>query len=178
MGLRSKAKMTGMVKVIVVGRDGEIKTFPRSWIRRLLNLPPKQMVFIHHNTITAEGDAMIADWMLATPTKTKITSVNGYMQVGTGWTGNSPKLNTRCNTSTGSFQKIDTGYPNVSGTSITYKATFPIGSLNASNINEACLLNGNTGTATSLAYAQITPAANVTENDSLAIEWTITVTGS
>lgn len=173
-----KVKMTGMVKVVVVGRDGEIKTYPRSWIRRLLGLPPKQMVILHHNTITAQGDALIADWMLASPTKTKITSVNGYMQVGTGWTGNSPKQNTRCNNSVGSFQKVDSGYPSVSGAVVTYKASFPVGSLNASGIDEVCLLNGNTSQAESLAYAQITPAVDVTSNDSLAIEWTITVQGS
>lgn len=173
-----KIKMTGMVRVVVVGRDGEIKTYPRSWIRKLLGLPPKQMMVLHHNTITAQGDALIADWMLASPTKTKITSVNGYMQVGTGWTGNSPKQNTRCNTPTGTFQKVDSGFPSAKGAVVTYKASFPAGSLDATGIDEVCLLNGNTSQAESLAYAEITPAVNVTQYDSLAIEWSITVQGS
>ena len=173
-----KVRMTGLVKVVVVDKDGEIKTYPRSWFRRLFGLPPKRMMVLHHNTITAQGDALIADWMLASPTKTKITSVNGYMQVGTGWTGNSAKQNTSCNSATGNFQKVDSGYPSVNGAVVTYKASFAAGSLNASGIDEVCLLNGNTAQAESLAYAQISPAVDVTANDSLAIEWTITVQGS
>jgi hypothetical protein len=39
-------------------------------------------------------------------------------------------------------------------------------------------LNGNTAGAISLAYAQITPAANVTSVDTLQIDWEITFTGS
>ncbi|MDR2181128.1 MAG: hypothetical protein LBN92_00445, partial [Treponema sp.] len=36
---------------------------------------------------------------------------SGYIQVGMGWTGNSTKTNTRCNTSTGSMKALDSGYP-------------------------------------------------------------------
>ena len=50
--------------------------------------------------------------------------------------------------------------------------------LNANGINEVALMNGNTSAAKCLAYAQITPAVNVTSADSLQIDWQITVSGS
>jgi hypothetical protein len=127
---------------------------------------------------------MIADSLLASPTKTKVTSSTGYIQVGTGWTGNSTKTNSRCNTPTGSMRTLDSGYPalkaawgSTGDTTITYRATFAAGSLNANGINEACLLNGNSDSANCLAYAQITPAVNVTSSDTLQILWEITILG-
>jgi hypothetical protein len=142
------------------------------------------MIQEFHNIVTREGDALIADALLAVPAKTKVTSSSGYIQIGTGWTGNSTKTNTRCNTPTGSMVSLDGGYPvlsvawgNVGDTTLTYRATFPAGSLNANGINEACLLNGNNGTAHCLAYAQITPVVNVTSADTLQILWEITILG-
>jgi hypothetical protein len=142
------------------------------------------MEFKHHNIVTREGDAMIADSLLASPTRTKVTSSNGYIQVGTGWTGNSTKNNTRCNTATGSMRALDSGYPalkaawgSIGDTTVTYRATFAAGALNANGINEACLLNGNTTTDNCLAYAQITPSVNVTSSDTLQILWEITILG-
>jgi hypothetical protein len=138
----------------------------------------------YHNIVTREGDALIVDALLASPTKTKVTSASGYIQVGTGWTGNSTKTNTRCNTATGSMKALDSGYPvlktawgSTGDTTITYRATFAAGALNANGINEACLLNGNSGSANCLAYAQITPAVNVTSSDTLQILWEITILG-
>jgi hypothetical protein len=67
---------------------------------------------------------------------------------------------------------LDDGYPALKAawgesgdTTVTYRATFAAGSLAANGINEACLLNGNSGTAHCLAYAQISPAVNVTSRD-------------
>jgi hypothetical protein len=76
-----------------------------------------------------------------------------------------------------------TGYPQLQAifpnAALTYSVTFPAGSLNASNINEAALTNGAvSGTAQCLAYAQISPAVNVTSADTLALTWTITFLGS
>jgi hypothetical protein len=137
-----------------------------------------------HNIVTREGDALIADAMLASPAKTKVSSASGYIQVGTGWTGNSTKTNTRCNTPTGSMRALDGGYPalqaawgSTGDTTLQYRATFAAGSLNASGINEACLLNGNDAQANCLAYAQITPAVNVTASDTLQILWEVTILG-
>ena len=142
------------------------------------------MVQEFHNIVTREGDALIADALLASPTKTKVTSASGFIQVGTGWTGNSTKTNTRCNTPTGTMKALDSSYPalkaawgSTGDTTITYRATFAAGALTANGVNEACLLNGNGGTANCLAYAQINPSVNVTASDTLQILWEITILG-
>jgi hypothetical protein len=142
------------------------------------------MVQEFHNIVTREGDALIADALLASPVKTMVTSTSGYIQLGTGWTGNSTKTNTRCNTSTGTMKVLDAGYPALNAawgstgdTTVTYRATFGAASLNANGINEACLLNGNNTEANCLAYAQITPAVNVTASDTLQVLWEITILG-
>ncbi len=183
--MKARYRLRGKVRVCVIGPDGSIKRHEPSFIRRLLGLPGKLMISHHHNTVTRQGEGLIADLLLATPTKTKITSSSGYIQVGTGWTGSSPKTNTRCNTPTGAMKALEAGYPSAGGAFgetgdnvLTYRAIFEAGKLNASGINEACLLNGNTSGAVSLAYAQVTPAASVTSVDTLQIEWQITFTGS
>jgi hypothetical protein len=121
---------------------------------------------------------------LATPTRTKVTSSSGFIQVGTGWTGNSVKNNTRCNTPTGSMRTLDASFPalraawgNTGDTTLTYRATFAAGALNANGINEACLLNGNVAASDCLAYAQINPSVNVTTADTLQVLWEITILG-
>jgi hypothetical protein len=79
---------------------------------------------------------------------------------------------------------LDNDYPqkkeawgNDGDTTVVYRATFPAGALNASGINECCLLNGNTGSAVSLAYAQVTPTVSVTSSDTLQIVWELTILG-
>jgi hypothetical protein len=142
------------------------------------------MVYEFSNIVTREGDALIADALLASPERTKVTSSSGFIQVGTGWTGNSTKSNTRCNTATGSMRALDSGYPalkaawgSTGDTTVTYRATFSAGTLNANGINEACLLNGNGVTANCLAYAQVNPTVNVTASDTLQVVWEITILG-
>jgi hypothetical protein len=137
-----------------------------------------------HNIVTREGDALIADALLASPAKTKVSSDSGGIQAGTGWTGNSTKTNTRCNTPAGNVKDLDGGYPQLKAawgsagdTTLVYRATFDAGSLDASGINEACLLNGNGTEAICLAYAQISPSVNVTAMDTLQIVWEITILG-
>ena len=182
--MKDRIKIKGMVTVRVLDKDGNVKRREPGWFGRLLKLKGRLMEYRRHNIVTREGDALIADALLASPTRTKITSANGYIQVGTGWTGNSTKTNTRCNTATGSMRQLESGSPNLDAawgntgdTTINYRATFPVGSLNANGINEACLLNGNGPSANCLAYAQISPAVNVTSNDSLVIWWEITILG-
>jgi hypothetical protein len=142
------------------------------------------MEYRQHNIVTREGDALIADALMPTQAKTKINGTNGYIQVGTGWTGNSTKTNTKVNTATGSAKQLDSGYPALKAawgaagdTTVTYRATFAAGALNANGINEAALLNGNGGTANCLAYAQINPSVNVTSSDTLQVLWEITILG-
>jgi hypothetical protein len=182
--MKDKLRVKGLVTVRVLDRDENVKRRPPDWFRRLLRLPGRAMEQRFHNIVTREGDALIADALLASPAKTKATSSSGYIQVGTGWTGNSAKTNTRCNTATGSMKLLDSGYPalkaawgNTGDTTVTYRATFGAGTLNANSINEACLLNGNGSSANCLAYAQITPAVNVTSADTLQILWEITILG-
>lgn len=183
--INSSNRLKGMVTVTVLDENGNIKTKPRSFLRKLLGLPAKQMIYKHHNTITNQGDGLIADWMLSTPTQTKVDATHGYMLVGTGWTGTSPKANTSVNTKTGSYKALASGYPKTQGAFgatgqnvILYRCAFAAGDLSANGINEVALLNGNTTSAKCLAYAQITPSVNVTAADSLQIDWQITVSGS
>ena len=182
--MKDRIRIKGMVTITVFNKDGNIKCRTSGWFGRLFHRAGRFMVCSHHNIVTREGDALIADALLVTPAKTKVSSSNGYIQVGTGWTGNSTKTNTRCNTPTGSMEALDNGYPalkaawgNNGDTTVIYRATFEAGVLAANGINEACLLNGNGSTANCLAYAQITPAVNVTASDTLQVLWEITLLG-
>jgi hypothetical protein len=182
--MKDKIKIKGRVTVRVLDENGNVKRYKPGFFRRMLCLQGRQMAARHHNIVTREGDALIADALLASPTKTKVTSANGYIQVGTGWTGNSTKTNTRCNTPTGSMKALDANYlaltaawGNTGDTTLNYRATFAVGALNANGINEACLLNGNGSGANCLAYAQINPSVNVTASDTLQVLWEITILG-
>ena len=182
--MKDRIRIKGKVTVQVFDCNGKIKRRSPGFLRRLFGLQGQFCVQEYHNIVTSDGDRLIADAMLASPTKTKVTSANGYISVGTGWTGNSVKSNTRCNTATGSMKALDSGYPalgatwgNTGDTTVTYRATFAAGNLNANGINEACLLNGNGSSANCLAYAQISPSVNVTASDTLQILWEITILG-
>jgi len=182
--MKDKIRIRGMVTVRVFDKDGNVKRRKPGFVRRLFGKPGKFMVQEYHNIVTREGDALIADALLLAPTKTKVSSANGYIQIGTGWTGNSTKTNTRCNTPNGSMKALDNGYPvlkaawgSTGDTTVTYRVTFAAGSLNANGINEACLLNGNASGSNCLAYAQITPSVNVTASDTLQVLWEITILG-
>ena len=106
--INSRGKIKGLVTVTVRDRNGHVRYFKNGFWRRLLKLPERPMIFRHHNTMTTQGDGMIADLMISNPTLTKVDATNGYMRVGTGWTGTTPKNNTGVNTPTGSFKKFDT----------------------------------------------------------------------
>jgi len=182
--MKDRIRIKGLVTVQVLDKDGNIKRRLPGWFGRLFKYQGRMMVSKHHNIVTREGDALIADALLTAPTKTKVTSSTGYIQIGTGWTGNSTKTNTRCNTPNGSMKALDVGYPalkaawgNAGDTTLTYRVTFAAGTLNANGINEACLLNGNGTGANCLAYAQITPSVNVTASDTLQVLWEITILG-
>ena len=182
--MKDKIKIKGMVTVRVLDKDGNVKRRMPGWFGRLLKLQGRLMEYKHHNIVTREGDALIADALLASPTRTKVTSANGFIQIGTGWTGNGTKNNTRCNTPTGSMRALDSGFPalkaawgNSGDTTVTYRTTFSAGVLNANGINEACLLNGNGTSANCLAHAQINPSVNVTASDTLQVLWEITILG-
>ena len=182
--MKDRIKIKGCVTVQVFDQHGKLKRHSPGFLRRLFGLQGKFIVHEFHNIVTREGDALIADALLNNSARTKVTSANGFIQVGTGWTGNSTKTNTRCNTPSGSMKALDSNYPalkaawgSTGDTTITYRATFAAGALSANGINEACLLNGSSGTANCLAYAQINPSVNVTSSDTLQILWEITILG-
>ena len=182
--MKDRIRIKGRVTVQVFDQNGKIKRKDVGFIKRLLKIPGEFIINEFHNIVTREGDALIADALLASPARAKVTSSSGYIQAGTGWTGNSTKTNTRCNTPTGSMQSLDSGYPtlkaawgNTGDTTIVYRATFATGTLNVNGINEACLLNGSGSGADCLAYAQITPSVNVTSSDTLQVLWEITILG-
>ena len=183
--ISSKGKVRGLVTVTIRDCNGHVKYFKNGFWRTLFRMKERPMIFRHHNTITTQGDGMIADLMISNPTLTKVDATNGYMRVGTGWTGSTPKNNTGVNTPTGSFKKLDSTFPKTqaafgsSGQNVVlYRTSFAAGDLNANGINEVALMNGNTAAAKCLAYAQITPAVNVTSADSLQIDWQITFNGA
>lgn len=183
--MKDKKRIKGMVSVTVRDEKGNIKCYRRGIFRKMFGLPAKKMSFKHHNTITTQGDGLIANWMLGTPTMDKVDGTNGYMVVGTGWTGSSTKANTSVNTKTGDYKKLDSGFPKTQASFgsdgqnvVLYRASFPAGALNSNGINEVALMNGNSSSAKCLAYAQITPSVNVTASDTLQIDWQITVCGS
>jgi hypothetical protein len=183
--IRGTDRIRGEVTVTVRDPDGNIKRRKQNIVQRLLHILGRKMVYRHHNTVTTQGEGLLADWMLTAPTKPKVTNTAGYILIGTGWTGTAPKANTSCNKATGTYQKMNTGYPKTKAAFgaegqnvVLYEATFAAGSLNADGINETALLNGNTATAQCLAYAQITPTVDVTSADSLTIDWEITMNGS
>ena len=182
--MKDRIKIRGMVTVRVLDKDGNVKRRAPCWFRRLLKLPGRVMEARHHNIVTRQGDALIADALLAVGARAKVLSGSGFIQVGTGWSGNNTKNNTRCNTPVGTMGQLDGGFPvlkaawgNSGDSTVTYRATFSAGVLNANGINEAALLNGNGADADCLAYAQLTPAANVSSSDTLQVLWEITILG-
>lgn len=183
---KDKSKVKGKLTVKVFGPDGSIKRRPQNLIQRLLGLQGSPMISVNHNIVTDEGDALIADIMSQTPARTKVDNTNGHIQVGTGWTGTTPKGNAGVNTITGSAEVMDATYPKQKGAfgaandNVTqYRATFEAGDLNVTGIDEAALVNHATpASADCLAYAEITPAVDVTTADTLQVDWEITFLGA
>ena len=179
-----KIRARGKVTVRVLDKNGWVKRQTQGLLRRILGIKGRRMEQTRHNIITNQGDALLADWLITAPTKTKITESTGRIAVGTGWTGVSAKANTGCNNQVGTRQAMDSGYPQTEGAFgaaddnvIIYRATFAAGSLNTNGIDEAALMNA-ASSGECLAYAQITPEVNITSNDTLQIEWEITFLGT
>ena len=71
--MRDKIRIRGMVTVRVMDGNGCLKRKRPGLLGRLLGLPGRLMVYRRHNIVTREGDALIADSMLATPTRNRVT---------------------------------------------------------------------------------------------------------
>ena len=181
--MKERLKPRGMVTVRILDAKGVVARRPPGVIRRLLRLPGKKREQVFHNVVTALGDALLANLAVAGG-MTPVDSGNGHIEVGTGWTGISPKANTGCNTPTGNRQGMDADYPKTKGVfgesvddKACWRATFPAGSLDATGVNEAALMNASAD-GVCLAYAQITPEVNISSNDILQIDWEITFYGT
>jgi hypothetical protein len=182
--MKERIRVCGVVTARVFDKDGNMRRHRAGFFEKILGLRGGLMVSHHHNIVTRQGDALIADALLALPYKAKVSAGSGFIQAGTGWTGNGTKLNTGCNTPAGNTEALDDNFPalkaawgNTGDSTVCYRATFEAGKLNVNGINEAALLNGNDAEAACLAYAQITPAVNVSEADTLQIVWEITILG-
>lgn len=193
--IRDKARIKGSVTARVFGPDRQLKKFDAhpaiAWMplslqklaSRLsgnLTYRGQPMVMTNHNIVTNEGDALIADLLQETPERTKVDNANGVIGVGTGFTSEAKTVDALV-TQTGSNEGMDGGYPQTKGAwaaaddnVVVYVATFEAGDLNDTGIDEALLGNGTD----TLAYAQISPAVNVTTSDTLEVTWEITFTGS
>jgi len=186
--IKNKSKIRGKVTLTVFGPDGKIKRFPQNWFQKLFGLAGNPIIVTNSNIVTDEGDALVADLMSNTPARTKVDNANGFIQVGTGWTGTTPKANQTCNTATGTPEPMDATYPKLKGAfgaandNVTqYRSTFEAGDLNATSpgIDEVAILNNVTpASADCLAYAQITPEVPVASTDTLQVDWELTFLGS
>lgn len=177
---KNKAVIRGLVTARVFDADGKIKRYEQTFLQRLFGLPGSLMVSVNHNIVTSEGDALIADLMQETPERTKVDNTNGLIGVGTGFVSE-VKGTDALVTQTGSDEAMDATYPITKGDwaaaedgVVQYKSTFEAGDLNDTGIDEALLGNGTD----TLAYAEITPAVNVTTADTLEITWEITILGA
>lgn len=179
---RDKIKLTGNVtaRVYKNAEKTELKLRPKTWFQKLFNLSAKPMISVNHNIVTNEGDALIADLMQETPERTKVDETNGLIGVGTGFV-TELKSTDALVTQTGSDEIMDTGYPATKGDwaaaddgVVVYISTFEAGDLNDTGIDEALLGNGTD----TLAYAQITPAVDVSTSDTLEVTWEITLLGA
>ena len=178
--IKNKVGLRGKLTAVVYGPDGNIKRHKPNWLRKLLGLPGKLMISVNHNIVTNEGDALIADLLQNTPERTKVDNANGVIGVGTGFTAEN-KTSDALVSQSGSDEGMDTGYPQTKGdwaaaddNVIVYVATFEAGDLNATGIDEALLGNGTD----TLAYAEISPAVDVSSSDTLEVTWEITLLGS
>lgn len=150
----------------------------------------KYEMMLNHNIVTDQGDALIADLMAQTPAKQKLDNTNGYIDIGDGWTGTTPKANEVINTPLTTIPTVPKGmeatYPKLKGTFgnaddnvVQYRSTFTAGLINDTGIDEAGLINNVTrGSADMLAYAQITPTVDVTVSDTLQVDWEIELLGA
>jgi hypothetical protein len=180
--LRDKAGLKGKVTVTVYSdyENKVIKTYPKTWLQELLGLEASPMQMTNHNIVTNEGDALFVDMLVTTGARTAVDNANGVIGVGTGFSTET-KATDALVTQTGSDEAMDATYPLQKGAwaaaddnVIVYQSTFEAGDLNDTGIDEALLGNGTD----TLAYAQISPAVNVTTADTLQVTWEITFLGA
>jgi hypothetical protein len=177
---KDRVSLKGQITVKVFDKNGNLKRHNPNWIQRLFGLSGSEMISVNHNIVTNEGDALVADLMQETPERAKLDNANGVIGVGTGFVSEL-KTTDALVTQTGSDEAMDATYPQTKGAwaaaddgVIVYVSTFEAGDLNDTGIDEALLGNGTD----TLAYAQITPAVDVSSSDTLEVTWEITFLGA
>ncbi|MCL2129170.1 MAG: hypothetical protein FWH35_02320 [Treponema sp.] len=70
--MKDRIKVKGMVTVRVFDKEGNIKRCKPGFFRRVFGLQGRMMICKYHNIVTREGDALIADALLVSPTRTKV----------------------------------------------------------------------------------------------------------
>ena len=177
---KNKVGIKGSISVVVYDSSGNVKRYEPNWLQRLFHRPGSEMRMTNHNIVTNEGDALVADLMQETPERDKVDNTNGVIGVGTGFSAETKAVDALV-TQTGSDEAMDATYPQTKGAwtagddnVIVYVSTFEAGDLNDTGIDEALLGNGTD----TLAYAEISPAVDVTTADTLEVTWEITFTGS
>ena len=90
--MKDRIRVKGMVTVRVLDKDGNIKRRTPGWFGRLFKLQGRPMEYRRHNIVTRQGDAMIADALLPTPTKVKVSTAAGFIQWGRGGRGIAQRL--------------------------------------------------------------------------------------
>ena len=63
--MKDRIKIKGLVTVRVLDKTGNIRRHKPGLLGRLLKRSGKLMEYYHHNIVTREGDALIADALLA-----------------------------------------------------------------------------------------------------------------
>jgi hypothetical protein len=117
---------------------------------------------------------------VTTGTQDPVDNSNGKIGVGTGFTSETKGTDALV-TQTGSDEEMDPTYPLQKGAflaandnTVVYRSTFEAADLDDTGIDEALLGNGTD----TLAYAEITPAVNVTVADTLQVDWELTFLGA
>lgn len=177
---KEKPLIKGKLSWAVFDGSGNVRKYTNSRIRDFFGLSEKEMRGYNHNIVTNHGDALIVDMLVTTGTRTAVDNASGLIGVGTGYVS-ATKAVTTLVTQTGVNEAMDATYPKQKGAFnaaddniIQYRSTFEAGDLTAVGIDEAALGNGTD----LLAYAQITPAVDVTAADTLQVDWEITFLGS
>lgn len=178
--IREKAGIKGLVRATVFGPNGEVKRHPRTLLDKLFGKMGRLMISENHNIVTDEGDALIVDMLVTSSTQDPVDNANGVIGVGTGFTSETKGTDALV-TQVGLDEAMDPTYPMQEGAFLAandnvvqYRATFEAGDLDDTGIDEALLGNGTD----TLAYAEITPAVNVTSADTLQVDWELTFLGS
>jgi hypothetical protein len=165
--MKTKLRVKSSVAVQILDKDGEVKERLPGERGGLFHLNQGRLMEQRFNRVVIrEWGILIAGALL---------SPEGSIRIG---------MEKGINTDGVYTQSLDNGYPalkrnrgaGAGAISIIYRATFPAGSLNVKGINEARLLDDGDSPDSCLALVRFKPVVDVLSDDTLRIEWEITIT--